>query len=92
MKIIFVLPDMPGGGTERVVALLANEYIKRGYSVAILLFAGKQTAYPLDERIEIMIAGEPSAGNPLIQLKRLFRMRQYYKKNRDCYIFSFCGA
>ena len=90
MKIIFVLPDMPGGGTERVVALLANEYIKRGYSVAILLFAGKQTAYPLDERIEIMIAGEPSAGNPLIQLKRLFRMRQYYKKNRDCYIFSFC--
>ena len=41
MKIIFVLPDMPGGGTERVVALLANEYIKRGYSVAILLFAGK---------------------------------------------------
>ena len=90
MKIIFVLPDMPGGGTERVVALLANEYIKRGYSVAILLFAGKQTAYPLDERIEIMLAGEPSAGNPLIQLKRLFRMRQYYKKNRDCYIFSFC--
>lgn len=28
MKIIFVLPDMPGGGTERVVALLANEYVK----------------------------------------------------------------
>ena len=44
-----------------------GEYIKRGYSVAILLFAGKQTAYPLDERIEIMIAGEPSAGNPLIR-------------------------
>lgn len=90
MKIVFVLPDMPGGGSERVVALLANEYIKRGYSVAILLFAGKQVAYPLDERIEIVIAGEPSAGNPLIQLKRLFRMRRYYKKNRGCYIFSFC--
>lgn len=90
MKIVFVLPDMPGGGSERVVAMLANEYINRGYSVAILLFAGNQTAYPLDERIEIVIAGEPSNGNPLIQLKRLYRMRRYYKKNKDCYIFSFC--
>lgn len=90
MKIVFVLPDMPGGGTERVVAMLANEYSKRGYPVAVLLFAGNQTAYPLDERIEIVTVGEPSFGNPLIQLKRLFHMRQYYKKNRDCYIFSFC--
>ncbi|MDE5933873.1 MAG: glycosyltransferase, partial [Lachnospiraceae bacterium] len=90
MKIVFVLPDMPGGGSERVVAMLANEYIKRGYETAILLFAGKQTAYPLDDRIEVFIAGEPSAGNPFIQLKRLFRMRRYYKKNKNCYIFSFC--
>lgn len=90
MKIVFVLPDMPGGGSERVVAMLANEYTKRGYEVAILLFAGKQTAYPLDDRIEVFIAGEPSDGNPLIQLKRLFRMRNYYRKNKDCYIFSFC--
>ena len=50
-KIVFVIPDMPGGGTERVVALLANEYAARGIAVSILLFAGHQTAYPLDERI-----------------------------------------
>lgn len=89
-KIIFVLPDMPGGGTERVVAMLANEYVARGYQVAILLFAGNQTAYPLDERIEVFIAGQPSAGNPLIQIKRLYKMRRYYKENKNCYIFSFC--
>lgn len=35
-KIVFVIPDMPGGGTERVVALLANEYSRRGIPVAIL--------------------------------------------------------
>ena len=39
-KIVFVIPDMPGGGTERVVALLANEYAKRNIETAILLFAG----------------------------------------------------
>lgn len=90
MKIVFVLPNMPGGGSERVVAMLANEYIKRNYEVAILLFAGRQVAYPLDERIEICIAGKVSGGNPLIQLSRLIRMRRFYQKNKGCYIFSFC--
>ena len=90
MKIVFVLPDMPGGGSERVVAMLANEYVKRGYQVAVLLFAGDHVAYPLDERIEVFIAGQPSDGNPLIQIKRLFKMRRYYRQNKHCYIFSFC--
>lgn len=29
MKIVFVVPDMAGGGTERVISLLANEYVKQ---------------------------------------------------------------
>lgn len=90
MKIVFVLPDMPGGGSERVVAMLANEYVKQGYQIAILLFAGNRTAYALDERVEVVIAGEESSGDPFIRLKRLFKMRQYYKENKNCYIFSFC--
>lgn len=90
MKIVFVLPDMPGGGSERVVALLANEYVKRGYQVAILLFAGNQVAYRLDEKVEVFIAGRPSDGNPLIQMKRLLQMRRFYRRNSSCYIFSFC--
>lgn len=90
MKIVFVLPDMPGGGSERVVAMLANEYVKRGYQTAILLFAGNQVAYPLDERVEIYIAGQPSEGNPFIQIRRLISMRRFYRQNKNCYIFSFC--
>lgn len=90
MKIVFVLPDMPGGGSERVVAMLANEYVKRGYQTAILLFAGSNVAYPLDERVEIHIAGKASDGNPFVQISRLFKMRKFYRKNKGCYIFSFC--
>ena len=89
MKIVFVLPDMPGGGTERVVAMLANEYIKRGYQAAILLFAGDQVAYPLHEKVEIYVSGQASGGNPLVQISRLHKMRRYFKKNKGCYIFSF---
>ena len=56
-KIVFVIPDMPGGGTERVVALLANEYSRRGIPTGILLFAGSERAYPLDPRIEVVSVG-----------------------------------
>lgn len=88
-KIVFVIPDMPGGGTERVVALLANEYRGRGIPVAILLFAGQETAYPLDPRIEVVSVGSPSGGSFLARLGRIHRMRQFYRSNKNCQIWSF---
>ena len=36
MKIIFIIPNMTGGGTERVISLLSNEYVRRGFEVAIM--------------------------------------------------------
>lgn len=89
MKIVFVVPDMAGGGTERVISLLANEYVKRGIETAILSFAGTQQAYVLDERVETVSAGGPSGGNLKVRWQRLAFMKDYFKKNKDCYIFSF---
>ena len=89
MKIVFVVPDMAGGGTERVVSLLANEYVKRGMEAAILSFAGNQQAYALDERVETISAGAASKGSLKVRLERLREMRRYFKKNKGCYIFSF---
>lgn len=89
MKIVFVVPDMIGGGTERIVSLLANEYVKRGIEVAILIFAGNKVEYPLDERVEIVRAGGPSKGSPVIRIKRILFMRKYYRENKDCIIFAF---
>ena len=88
-KIVFVIPDMPGGGTERVVALLANEYSRRGISVAVLLFAGSERAYPLDSRIEVVSVGGPSGGSLSARLWRLCRMRQFYRENKNCQIWAF---
>ncbi len=88
-KIVFVIPDMPGGGTERVVALLANEYSRRGIPVAILLFAGHETAYPLDSGVEVVSVGEPSGGSLAARLDRIRRMRRFYRENRNCQIWAF---
>lgn len=89
MKIVFVVPDMAGGGMEHVISLLANEYVKQGIDTAILSFAGTQQAYPLDERVETVSAGAPSGGSVKVRLQRLAFMRKYFKQNKDCYIFSF---
>lgn len=88
-KIIFVVPDMAGGGTEKVISLLADEYIRQGMEVGILLFAGNDAAYPLDPRAEVYSAGVPSGGNALVRLKRIKNMRDYFRRNRNAYIFSF---
>lgn len=90
MKIVFVLPEMRGGGSERVVAALSDEFINRGYEVAILLFAGDQVVYELNPKVEIVLTGQESKGNPLLRIKRLINMRRYYRQNEGCYIFSFC--
>lgn len=89
MKIVFVVPDMAGGGTEKVITLLANEYVKRNIAVDILMFAGSQVAYKLDERVKTVSMGAASQGNLSVRCKRLLNMRKYFKHNRGCYIFSF---
>ena len=89
MKIVFVIPDMPGGGTERVVALLSNEYVRKGHSVSIMLFAGTQTAYALDKRVEVVSMAGASAGSVRVRIKRLKNMREYFKRNKGCLIYSF---
>lgn len=90
MKIIFVIPNMTGGGTERVISLLSDEYVKMGFDVAIMQFAGYEHAYKLNDKVEDFSIAPKSNGNPFIMIKRLLAMRRYYKNNPDSYIFAFC--
>ena len=89
MKIVFVVSAMNGGGAERVIATLANKYAAGGDDVTILMVAGNVSVYPLDQRIALTSIGRPSRGNPLIQIKRLYAMRQYFKAHADCHIVAF---
>lgn len=90
MKIIFIIPNMTGGGTERVISLLSDEYVKKGFDVAVMQFAGYEHAYELNEKVEDFSVAPRSNGNPLVMLRRLITMRRYFKKNPDSYIFAFC--
>ena len=90
MKIVFMIPNMTGGGTERVISLLSDEYVKRGYDVAIMQFAGYEHAYELNSRVEDFSVAPRSKGNPVTMLKKLVRIRRFFRQNPGCRIFAFC--
>ncbi len=90
MKIIFIIPNMTGGGTERVISLLSDEYVKKGFDVAVMQFAGYEHAYQLNRKVEDFSVAPKSNGNPFIMVRRLAAMRRYFRKNPDSHIFAFC--
>ena len=88
-KIIFVIVSMAGGGAERVIAILANQFIKKGRAVAIMMTAGDDVAYRLDSQIELISMGGTSGGSMLARVERMKKMRKYFRKNPDATIISF---
>lgn len=87
--IVFILPNMDGGGTEKVVSQLANEYINKGINISIILFAGEDTAYPLDPRIKVEILGLKTGKNLFRLFKKIVNIRKYYMRNKGCTVFAF---
>ncbi len=89
-KIVFIIPNMTGGGTERVISMLSDEYVREGYETAVMQFAGYEHAYELNGKVEDFSVAGVSHGNPLVFIRRIFVMRKYFKKNKESYIFAFC--
>ena len=52
MKCLFVMPALHFGGAERVTSVLANEWVKQGVNVRILLVESDETScYPLADNV-----------------------------------------
>ena len=53
-NICFVLTLMESGGLQRNAALLADHFVKQGYSVSICCLYSTECFYKLDERIKLL--------------------------------------
>lgn len=89
MKVMFIIPSMSGGGAERVISVLANEFINRNVSVKILMTAGSNCVYKMDSAIEIITVGERTGGSMCKRARRIMRMRKVFKQNRDYLLIAF---
>lgn len=89
MKVIFVVVSMAGGGAERVISILANQFVQKGIDVTILMTAGNEVAYTLDERIHLLCVGQVSGGSMRKRMERIRNIRRVFKENRDSVVISF---
>ncbi len=87
-EIIFVVASMTGGGTERVISVLANLWSKKGKKVSILMTAQDCVAYELEKNIELTCIGGRSGGSILKRFERIVKMRKYFKASPNAVICS----
>ena len=80
MNIIFTTISMRGGGTERVISILANRLVNRGHNVTILMIADPTIEYSLDERVQTLGITDTVGGSMSGRIKRLREIRRIVKE------------
>jgi glycosyltransferase involved in cell wall biosynthesis len=96
LRICIVLPGLSAGGTERVVSVLANEWIARGWAVTLLTLENADAVpyYRLDPNIEIRKLGVPPFKNTAAKamfagVRRVRALRCAFKDIKPDLVFSF---
>lgn len=88
MNIIFVTAGMSGGGTERVISILANKWVVEGHAITIVATANRDVAYKLDRRIQLLRLGGRTHGSFLRRIKRISQLRSIFRRESDAVICS----
>lgn len=89
MKVVFVTVSMAGGGSERVISILANRFVKKGIETSIVMTAGDAVVYELDPAIEVFCAGGLSGGSMKKRLERIVRIRGFIKQKKGGVVIAF---
>lgn len=87
MKLLFVAANLGAGGAERVMSLLANQFVKKGYEVEFVFLKKDIRYYPLPQQITITLANNECESDSLT--KKLLWMRRYIKQQKPDVVFAF---
>lgn len=89
MKILFTIGTLGGGGAERNVALLANEFIKLGHEVGVMTIWGDEMVYTLNENVKYIPLNPKGKKKLTIFLKQVSMIRPNIKKYNPDIVVSF---
>lgn len=85
-KICFIMPNMSGGGAQRVVSLLANYFASKKYEVCLLLLKSNVVEYNIDSNVNI---NDSYVNRNLNAMKQIKIIREKMKTNHDTIFISF---
>lgn len=87
MKLIISVATLKFAGAERVVSIIANELVRQGHDVEILLFYDKEICYKIDENVNIVVSERDSGKKGL--LGHLAWRRRHIKDSGANIVVSF---
>ena len=91
MRIAFFIGSMSRGGAERVISILANEYVSKGWDVDILTLLSNKVEYELHPKIKVISLVGTSENYLKSVLPWLVRIRKYILKYTPDRVVSFVG-
>ncbi len=96
VHVMFVVLSLGAGGSERVIATIANYWAQRGKTVSITTFdpPDKDPFYPLDERVRLVRLGLAPVVKPLARAlartgERIGALRRTFRSERPDVVISF---
>lgn len=87
-RVAFIIGSMGKGGAERVISILSNAYIKKGWQVDIIMMLGNSIEYQLSDSINVI---DLSTGkSKLKSIPSWYRnLRKYAKYNHPNVMIAF---
>ena len=93
-KVMFHINSLGKGGAERVVSLLANEFVKSGTEVVIATEWYSKEEYEVDssvKRIHVGLSGKQENGSRIAkQWYRIWNLRKAMLQEKADVVLSFC--
>lgn len=90
MKITFVNSSLTGGGSERVMSMIANYFADLNYDTSMILIRdGKQKSYEVSEKLKCIQFNYKFKNKIFIFFSRLRQLRKYLNKYNPDIIISF---
>lgn len=88
-KIVFVNSSLSGGGSERVMTLLANQMAEDGYNVVMILCIQTEDIYILNKKVKTIHLREDNSNRFKMRMTRLKELRAALKREKPDVVISF---
>lgn len=88
-RITFVIGGMTRGGAERVISILANQYVADGWQVDVVMLLLNKVEYKLNKNIRLIDMTNKSKSRILGVPQWVISFRKYVKENNPDILVSF---
>ena len=85
-KVCFIMPNMAGGGAERVVSVLVGQFANMGIDTTLYLVKQNLLEYPIAPQVKLDVSRCGRKKNPIAQIMDI---RSIMKDNPDAVFVSF---